>query len=99
MNFQEQQQEKLENTQFEYAENAKLAVIYNDPITNRPVHLLGSAYMTMSMHEYAKLRVPDGVQYNVVTFESAPNEVLPGLNFNAYSDKSLNMFYRYLNAL
>lgn len=99
MNCQELPLEKLENTQYEYAENAKLAIVYHDPITNRVNYLLGSAEMIMSMDEYAKLRVPEGVVYNIVRHESAPNEVLPGLNFSAYSDKSLNMFYRYLNAL
>lgn len=99
MNYQEQPQEKFESIQFEYAENAKLAVVYHDPITHRMNHLLGSVSMQMSMDEYAKLRVPDGVEYNIVSYESAPNEVLPNLNINAYSDKSLNMFYRYLNAL
>lgn len=99
MNSQEQPQEKLKNTQFEYAENAQLAVVYHDPLTGKMVHLLGSANMQMTMDEYAKIRVPSEIVYNIVSFTSAPNEVLPELDLNAHKDKSLNMFYRYLNAL
>lgn len=97
MNFQEQQLEKLENTSFE--ENAKKSIVYHDPITNRMVALHGSLYMNMSMEEYATLRVPEGVSYNIVDHKSTVNEVLPELNFLEYENDSLNMFYRYLNAL
>ena len=63
------------------------------------VALQGSLYMNMSMEDYAKLRVPEDVKYNIVEHTSTVNEVLPELNFLEYENESLNMFYRYLNAL
>jgi hypothetical protein len=97
MNFQEQQQAKLEN--MNYVENAKKAVVYHDPITRKMVVLQGSASMDISMEEYAALRVPTDIQYTIIGVNAAPNESLPDLNFNHTSSDSLNMFYRYLNAL
>ena len=107
MSSQEQPLEKSENTfVFEeitepnnFVDNAKKAIVYNDPLTLRPVMLHGSASMTMSMEDYAAVRVPADVRYNIVELQSSPDQVLPELNFQAYTDKSLNMFYRYLNAL
>lgn len=106
MNSQELQLEKLENTTVfklvepeKFVENAKQAVIFHDPITDRSVTMLGSSTMTMSMKEYAELRVPQGISYNIINITSAPNEAIPELVTDEYCDQSLTMFYRYLNAL
>lgn len=103
MHSQEPPAEKFKNINslhsVEFVENAKKAVVYYDPLTNRAVTLYGSPGMAMSMTDYAKIRVPRGVAYNIIDIMSAPDEALPELNLSAYSDPSLNMFYRYLNAL
>ena len=106
MSFQKPQLEKLENPPLfeqlepkKFVENASQAVVFHDPITNRSVTLMGSASMTLSMEEYAELRVPPGVAYNIINVTSAPNEAIPEIVSQEYSDPALNMFYRYLNAL
>lgn len=106
MNFQELQPEKLENTPLftqvevdKFSSNENQAVVFHDPITCRMVAFMGSASMTMSMEEYAKLRVPKDIPYNIISMTSAANEAIPELVRQEYTDRSLNMFYKYLNAL
>lgn len=106
MNFQKPQLEKLEGSpefiQIEpekFVQNATQAVVFQDPITNRTVTLMGSASMTLSMKEYAEIRVPPDIAYNIINVIAAPNEAIPELVTQEYTDQSLTMFYKYLNAL
>jgi hypothetical protein len=104
MSSQELQPEKSKSTQyidndFPFIENVKYAVAYYDPLSLREVLLYGSPMMKISMEDYAKLRVPEGIPYKVIELNTSPNETLPDLNFTTYSNDSLNMFYKYLNAL
>ena len=106
MNSQKLQQEKLENTPVftqvdtdVFVQNAKQAVVFHDPLTNRTVTLMGSASMAMTMEEYAQMRVPTGIDYNIINVIAAPNEAIPELVTQEYTDQSLTMFYKYLNAL
>lgn len=104
MNSQEHPQERSKSTPFdninwEHIENVKYGVVFTDPVTNKSVIMQGSSTMTMSMEDYAKLRVPAGVPYAIIEMQSSINETVPGMNCEEPVTESLNMFYKYLNAL
>lgn len=74
-------------------ENDYKIIVFSDPITGKTVSLECSSFMNISIEEYIKLRVPDNVSYTIIDTRSRPQ------TDNLVENTSLNMFYKYLNAL
>lgn len=78
--------------------NGDKVLVYFDPLLDARVEILGTNSMVMSMEDYAKARVPHGLNYSIVDVRDMPHPAVPGIT-DLNSTDPLNMFYKYLNAI